>query len=58
MDNYTLKDVVNAIYENREELDGTLMILNGYLERIAKALEERNRIEIQKMGTENEIADC
>lgn len=58
MDNYTLKNVVNAIYENREELDGTLMILNGYLERIAKALEERNRIEIQKMGTENEIADC
>ncbi len=25
MENYTLKDVVDAIYANREELDDTLM---------------------------------
>ena len=48
MENYSLKDVVDAIYANREELDATLMVLNCHLERIAKALEERNKIEIAK----------
>lgn len=46
------KDVVDAIYANREELDATLMILSSQLERIAEALEERNKIEI-KNGDRN-----
>lgn len=49
MKNESLKDVVDAIYSNREELDGTLMVLSSHLERIAKALEERNKIEIAKV---------
>lgn len=49
MENYSLKDVVDAIYANREELDGTLMVLSSHLERIANALEERNKIEIKKI---------
>lgn len=48
MENYNLKDVVDAIYANREELEGTLMVLSSHLERIANALEERNKIEIAK----------
>lgn len=44
----SLKDVADAIHSSQEELDGTLMVMNCHLERIAKALEERNKIEIAK----------
>lgn len=52
MEKDSLKDVVDAIYANREELDGTLMVMNCHLDRIADALEERNRIETQKNEAE------
>ncbi len=58
MENYTLKDVADAIHSSQEELDGTLMVLNCHLERIAKALEERNKIEIKKTEAGHEVADC
>ncbi len=48
MEDYNLKDVADAIYANREELEGTLMVLSSHLERIANALEEWNKIEIAK----------
>lgn len=58
MENNSLKDVVDAIYSNRDELDGTLMVMNCHLDRIADALEERNRIETQRIETAKSFRNC
>lgn len=48
MEKDSLKEIIDVIHSSQEELDGTLMVLNSHLERIAKALEKRNKIEIAK----------